>query len=98
MSDRSFWARLKEAHIWRVLLVYLAASWVILQLAATLNELFSLPSWLGPVTLALLAIGLLVMLATAWVQSHPLTDQREAADEVPDSWEIDVKEFGEALS
>jgi tetratricopeptide (TPR) repeat protein len=97
VSDRSFWARLKEAHIWRVLLVYLAASWVILQLAATLNELFSLPSWLGPVTLALLAIGLLVMLATAWVQSHPLTDRREVADEVPDSWEIDVKEFGEAL-
>jgi tetratricopeptide (TPR) repeat protein len=98
MSEQSFWTHLKEAHIWRVLLVYLAASWVLLQLAATLNELFELPSWVGPVTLVLLFAGLLVTLATAWVQSHPLTEEREAADEVPESWEVDVKGLGEAIS
>ncbi len=98
MSQRSFWERLKSARIVRVLIVYLAASWIVLQLAATLNDLFTLPPWLGAVTLALLAVGLVIILATAWVQSHPLTDQREAADEVPESWEVDVRGLGTALS
>jgi tetratricopeptide (TPR) repeat protein len=98
VSDMNFWERVKNGRFVRVLVVYLAASWIILQLAATLNDLFELPAWVGPLTLALLSVGLVIVLATAWVQAHPLTDRREDADEVPGSWEVDVKEFGSALS
>ncbi len=98
MGDMNFWERLKNGRFVRVLVVYLAASWIILQLAATLNDLFELPAWVGPLTLALLSVGLIIVLATAWVQAHPLTEHREQADEVPGSWEVDVKELGSAIS
>lgn len=45
----------------RVLLVYLGASWVVLQVAEILQEALSLPSWLLPATVVLLLAGLVVM-------------------------------------
>ncbi len=94
MLDDSFWSRLRKGRLFQVLLVYLGVSWVVLQVVGELHELLSLPDWIGPVALILLAVGLIAILATAWVQSHPLVDAREATDEVPGSWELDV---GDAL-
>jgi len=94
----NFWERVKNGRFVRVLVVYLAASWIILQLAATLNELFELPPWVGTVTLGLLGLGLAIVLATAWVQAHPLASDRAESDEVPGSWDVDVRDMGSALS
>ena len=80
--------RLKRARMFQVLLVYLGASWVVLQLADILTEALSLPAWVMPVSVLLLLIGLIIILATAWVQSLPATTAKEEAGEIPTDWEI----------
>ena len=71
---------LREAHrrsVWQVLMVYLAASWVALQVVQTVVESAQLPEWLPGMALVLLVIGLPIVVATAFVQegtpgrSHP---------------------------
>lgn len=88
MSPPSLWDRLKKARIVRILLVYGGASWVVLQITETLTELLALPEWVGPVAVVLLLVGLVVVLATAWVQSLPRTTAREEAGEVPTDWQV----------
>lgn len=88
MPVPSLWERVKRARVFQVLAVYLGASWVVLQIAQTLVEALTLPSWVMPVALILLLVGLLVILATAWVQSLPSTTAREAAGELPTDWQI----------
>lgn len=80
--------RLKQARIVQVLLFYLGATWVVLQLVDTLIGLLSLPVWVGPVAVVLLGVGLLVVLATAWVQSLPSTTAKEEAGEIPTDWQV----------
>ncbi|NIT94271.1 MAG: hypothetical protein GWM91_01865, partial [Actinobacteria bacterium] len=48
---------MKRARIVQVLVVYLGASWAILQVAETLQESLSLPAWVMPVAILLLLIG-----------------------------------------
>ncbi len=98
MTRPSPWSRLKNAHLFRVLVIYAAASWVLLQVVVTLREALQLPPWIAPVAIVLLAIGFVVVLATAWVQSHPLMPEREASDEVPSDWELDVSEIKESVT
>ena len=62
---------LHEIHrrsVWQVLGVYLAVSWVVLQVVETLTESAGLPDWVPPGALVLLLIGLPIVLATAVVQ------------------------------
>ncbi|MEJ2206314.1 MAG: hypothetical protein P8170_19665, partial [Gemmatimonadota bacterium] len=80
--------RLKRARVVQVLVVYLGASWLILQLADVLQEAVGLPAWVSGFSVLLLLIGLVVVLATAWVQAKPGTTARERAGEIPTDWEI----------
>ncbi|MBI4513647.1 MAG: hypothetical protein HY702_05995 [Gemmatimonadetes bacterium] len=89
MPRRGFWSRVREARLVRVLLLYLAASWLVLQVTAVLRNELQLPKWVTPVAVILLLVGLIVVSATAWIQSHPATKAREG--EVPAAWEIDLK-------
>ena len=98
MSGDSFWNRVKKARLVQVLIGYLAASWIVLQLVDTLDGTFELPEWVGPVALILLVIGFLIVMATAWVQSHPVTARLERRDMVPGSWEIAPGEIKNAIS
>ena len=88
MSKPNLWTRIKEARIVQVLLVYLGASWGILQVVDVLQNTLDLPAWIAPVALILLIIGLVIILATAWVQALPSTTAREKAGEVPGDWEV----------
>jgi tetratricopeptide (TPR) repeat protein len=88
MSSTNLLERLKRARIVQVLLVYLGASWVILQIAEVLSEALSLPAWVLPVCVLLLMVGLIIILATAWVQSLPATTAAEEAGEIPTDWEV----------
>ena len=74
----SFWARVKKSRIAQVLIAYLAVSWGALQVTEILQQAFSLPQWVLPFTVILLAVGVVIIAATAWVQSHPLTAERAA--------------------
>jgi TolB-like protein len=80
--------RLKQGRLFQALFVYLGATWFVLQLVGTLRDLLSLPDWIGPVTVILLAVGLLVVLATAWVQSLESTTAAEEAGERPTDWQV----------
>lgn len=89
--------RIRQARLVRVLLVYLGASWVVIEAADLLQDQLSLPDWVVPVTIILLLVGLVVVGATAWVQGSPTTDQREAAGEVPTDWELDLPDLARSL-
>ena len=82
MNDpNDFRTRVKNARIVQVLVAYLAISWGILfQVADILQQSLKLPSWIQPVALLLLVIGLVIIAATAWVQCHPATAERAARD------------------
>ncbi len=97
MSSDNLWARIKSARIVQVLIAYLAVSWGILQLIDVLQGTLGLPVWMQPVALILLVIGLVIIAATAWVQSHPLTRERAARDEIPEAWALQPSEIPEAL-
>ena len=88
MTPPSLWDRVRRARIVQVLVVYLGASWGVLQIADTLSEALSLPEWVAPVAIILLMVGMVIILATAWVQSLDSTTQAEEAGEVPTDWEV----------
>ena len=88
MPAPSLWDRLRSARIVQVLLVYLGASWAVLQIADVLTEALSLPDWVPPVAVLLLLVGLVIILATAWVQSLPTTTAKEEAGEIPTDWQV----------
>jgi len=88
MLRPSLLQRLKRARVVQVVLVYLGASWGVLQVADFLQGLLSLPSWVLPVAFILLLAGMVVILATAWIQSLPSTSAREEAGEIPTDWQI----------
>jgi hypothetical protein len=62
--------RLRSARLARVLIVYAAASWVVIQVLDILAQHFTLPEWFFPAGLALLALGLPVLIATALIQAR----------------------------
>ena len=88
MSNESFWTRVKRARVFQVVVVYLGASWGVLEVADLLQDSLNLPQWVVPVAILLLAIGLLIILATAWVQSLQTTRDRARSGELPGAWDI----------
>jgi len=62
---------LQEIHdrsLWQILGLYLASSWVVLQVVDTLDSVIGLPSWVASAAIALLVLGLPIVLITAFVQ------------------------------
>ena len=58
-ADRplSFWQELKRRKVVRVIIVYAAASFVILELASIIQEPFGLPDWTIRLVFIILLIG-----------------------------------------
>lgn len=68
---------LNEIHrrsLWQVLGIYLAGSWVALQVVETLIQSAGLPDWVQPLALVLLVIGFPIVLATAFLQEGMRTN------------------------
>ncbi len=53
----SFIKELKRRNVFRMAVVYAIAAWVLMQVTEVLNDLASLPDWIGPTLLGLLAVG-----------------------------------------
>ncbi len=79
----------RTIRIVRIVLVYLVAALVVFQLTQVLRDNFGLPAWVTPLAFALLAVGLLVMLLTGWVQSRPTWDR--PVGQKPE-WTLDLRE------
>lgn len=62
---------LKEVHrrsLWQVLLIYVGASWAVIEAVQGLTEATGLPGWFPSFAVGLLLIGFPVVMATAFVQ------------------------------
>lgn len=90
-------SRIKHARLVRVLLVYLGASWVVVEAADLLQSALELPEWVVPVTIILLLVGLVVVASTAWVQGSATTDRREMTGEVPTDWQLDLPDLARSV-
>jgi TolB-like protein/tetratricopeptide (TPR) repeat protein len=62
----SFLGELKRRNVFRVAGVYVVVSWVIVQVAATLEEAIALPAWFDAVTVSFLVIAFPIVLVFAW--------------------------------
>lgn len=57
----------KRRNVIRVVFAYLAAAWLIAQFVTVLGDLITLPAWIGPAVLVVLAVGLVVVIVLAWM-------------------------------
>lgn len=64
--------------MWQVLGLYVAGSWVVLQVADVFVQQLFLPGWVFRGALVLLAIGLPILLFTAFLHGGPWRDRAEA--------------------
>jgi pentatricopeptide repeat protein len=90
-----------EAHrrsLWQVLGIYLAGSWIALQVVAQLADSVGFPDWVEPFALVLLIIGLPIVMATAFVQEGvaPTTAGAGGSSEEDATAVTDSDEFVEA--
>lgn len=97
MASPSLWTRLRKSRVVQVLAVYLGAAWVVLQVTNDLQQALELPAWVPGAAVVLLLVGLVITLATAWIQSRPGVAELAARDEVPDGWELELGDLGRTL-
>jgi TolB-like protein/tetratricopeptide (TPR) repeat protein len=62
----SFFAELKRRNVFRVAGVYTVVSWVLVQVAAAIEEAMFLPVWFDTVVVSFLGLGLPIVLVFAW--------------------------------
>jgi TolB-like protein/Flp pilus assembly protein TadD len=62
----SFLKELKRRNVVRVGIAYVVGGWLLLQLTEVLSELLKLPDEIGPIVVAIVAIGLPIALFFAW--------------------------------
>lgn len=62
----SFIAELRRRNVFRVGIAYIVGAWLLLQLTDVLSELLTLPEAIGPIVVAIVAVGLPVVLFAAW--------------------------------
>lgn len=97
MADDGIWQRFRRSRIAGALAVYAGAAWVLLQLIDVLDGIVPLPGWIGPGALVLLVIGLIVVLATAFVQGAADAPDRADSDRVPGAWELDLDQIDDEI-
>ena len=67
--------------LWQVLMIYLGASWAVMEATNQIVEQYLLPEWVYPAALILLLIGFPIVLATAFVREDrgaaPVIEMRD---------------------
>ncbi|MDX1578381.1 MAG: hypothetical protein R3266_07845, partial [Gemmatimonadota bacterium] len=74
---KKFIHEIHRRSLWQVLGIYLAGSWVALQVVEQLAEAAALPAWVRPFSLVLLVLGFPIVMATAFVQEGMTTRDPE---------------------
>ena len=59
-------SELKRRNVLRMVVLYVVAAWVIMQVAEVVIDLANLPEWIGPVILGLLGVGFPIALTLSW--------------------------------
>ena len=77
--------------VWQVLVLYMGASWGVLEVVDVLKDNMGLPDWVFPLAVVLLLIGLPIMLGTAVIQAKfAAKGLQVAGDEAPASSQVPV--------
>jgi len=76
----SLFTELKRRNVFRMAALYVAAAWVIMQVAEVMAGLVALPEWAGPALLVLLAMGFPICLVLSWF--YEITPEGILPDEV----------------
>lgn len=63
----SFYSELKRRNVFRVMVLYVIASWVILQAADVLADILPVPEWTASLVFLLLLLGFPLVLIFSWV-------------------------------
>jgi TolB-like protein/Flp pilus assembly protein TadD len=66
-NPHNFWQELKRRKVVRVVIVYAAAAYVILELVSIIAEPFGLPEWTLKLVFVLLCIGLVISIVLSWI-------------------------------
>jgi len=66
--------------VWQVLVLYMGASWGVLEVVDVLKDNMGLPDWVFPFAIVLLLIGLPIMLGTAAIQARAAAHRSRAID------------------
>ena len=80
---RHWYQEVHRRGLWQAAAGYLAAAWVVIEVVDLLTGRGLLPDWVFNGTLILLAIGLPVILATAYVQTPPAPEADLAGSDAP---------------
>jgi tetratricopeptide (TPR) repeat protein len=75
--------QLSGRSVWQVLVLYLGASWGVLEVVDVLKDNMGLPDWVFPFAVVLLLIGLPIMLGTAVIQARFAAARGPAAGDDP---------------
>ncbi|MDJ0939511.1 MAG: hypothetical protein QNJ00_07080 [Woeseiaceae bacterium] len=78
--------KLKRRSVFRTAAAYLAVAWLVLQVIDTISGMLELPVWLGPYSIAALAIGFPIALIMSWIYDVTPEGVRvadDATDAVP---------------
>lgn len=95
--ESGFFRRLRVSRVAPVVGIYLGVATAVFLLTLLLGSALDLPDWIPGVALLLLAVGLILITATAWVQAHPQTVVDRARGELPGSREVDLRGIARAV-
>ena len=93
-----FWEELKRRRVIRVITVYAAAAFVLLELVDIISEPFGLPNWTLKLVTVLLVIGFVISVILSWIydvtpegiqKTKPSKElKKEEKATPPNSWKI----------
>jgi hypothetical protein len=72
-------SELKRRNVFRMAALYVVAAWLVMQVVGVLIDLGTVPPWVGPFVLPLLAVGFPIALALSWF--YEITPEGIARDE-----------------
>ena len=92
---KGFLTELKDRKVFRVAIVYLVASWLVMQIADVMFPALGLPEWSVTLVAALLIVGFPVALVLSWAyEAGPGGIHRDRRDEDKDTASVDSKSVG----
>ncbi|CAN5805951.1 hypothetical protein BH20GEM1_BH20GEM1_07610 [soil metagenome] len=90
--------RVASARLFRVSALYLVAATIVFLGTNALRDAVGFPNWVSWVALVLLAVGLGIVLSTAWVQAHPRTADDTARADLPGKWDLALGQLGRSVT
>jgi tetratricopeptide (TPR) repeat protein len=89
---------LPSARLFRVAAVYLVAATLVFLGTNAIRDAVGFPGWISWVALALLAIGLGIVLSTAWVQARSHAMEPDTRTHLPGKWDLALGQLGRSVT